>query len=181
MEENIRILGRYVRKLMDDQSIDKELSSEVRRIIQNLEDVELQDMNKKRSPKMVKSLSMNSGMGFPLKTLENIKERSEESSSSSPTFTPRPNVLLKESQEDFLHISENSENMDSGICTPTPPTSSISSTSSSSEEHPLSMCGDVNVKFNGTQQLKSTKHMSLSPTGKSKSFQEVSGEETILK
>lgn len=150
---------------MDDQNTDKELSSEVRRIIQNLEDIELQDMHKKRSPRMVKSLSMNSSLGFPSKPLENITEKMEEA------FTPRPNVLLKESQEDFLHISENSENMDSGIGTPTPPTSSISSTSSS-EEHPLSMCGEVTVKFNGTQQLKSTKAF-LSPTGRSKSFQVV--------
>lgn len=151
---------------MDDQNIETDLSSEVRRIIQNLEDVELQDMHKKRFPRMVKSRSVNSSIGLPSKILENITEKTDE------PFTPRPNVLLKESHEDFLHISENSENMDSGIGTPTPPTSSISSTSSS-EEHPLSMCGEVNVKFNGTQQLKSTKHMAfLSPTGRSKSFQE---------
>uniref|UniRef100_A0A1B0AZR2 Rab-GAP TBC domain-containing protein n=1 Tax=Glossina palpalis gambiensis TaxID=67801 RepID=A0A1B0AZR2_9MUSC len=84
LELTIQTLGRYVTQL-SEQNTDLDVPSEVRRILQHLEDLEKQ----KRKPffterKIGKSASVNSHLGFPLKVLEELNERDEHGSPQKP-------------------------------------------------------------------------------------------------
>ncbi|XP_055375031.1 TBC1 domain family member 4 isoform X2 [Condylostylus longicornis] len=74
LELTIQTLGRYVAQLVERNS-DLDLPSDIRRIIQQLDDIEKQ----RRKPifierKIGKSVSMNSNLGYPLKVLEELNE-----------------------------------------------------------------------------------------------------------
>ncbi|XP_068153122.1 TBC1 domain family member 1 isoform X2 [Drosophila tropicalis] len=80
LELTIQTLGRYIGQLVEHNP-DLELPSEVRRMLQQLDDLERQ----RRKPifterKIGKSISVNSHLGFPLKVLEELTERDEHGS-----------------------------------------------------------------------------------------------------
>ncbi|XP_026839949.1 TBC1 domain family member 4 isoform X1 [Drosophila persimilis] len=80
LELTIQTLGRYVGQLVEHNP-DLELPNEVRRMLQQLDDLERQ----RRRPvfadrKIGKSISVNSHLGFPLKVLEELTERDEHGS-----------------------------------------------------------------------------------------------------
>lgn len=80
LELTIQTLGRYVGQLVEHNP-DLELPNEVRRMLQQLDDLERQ----RRKPifaerKIGKSVSVNSHLGFPLKVLEELTERDEHGS-----------------------------------------------------------------------------------------------------
>ncbi|XP_004519518.1 TBC1 domain family member 4 isoform X3 [Ceratitis capitata] len=80
LELTIQTLGHFVAQLAE-QNIDLELPGDVRRILQQLEDLERQ----RRRPhfterKIGKSVSVNSHLGFPLKVLEELNEKEEHGS-----------------------------------------------------------------------------------------------------
>uniref|UniRef100_A0A1A9X2B1 Rab-GAP TBC domain-containing protein n=1 Tax=Glossina brevipalpis TaxID=37001 RepID=A0A1A9X2B1_9MUSC len=84
LELTIQTLGRHITQT-NEQYTDLEVPSEVRRILQHLEDLEKQ----KRKPffterKIGKSASVNSHLGFPLKVLEELNERDEHGSPQKP-------------------------------------------------------------------------------------------------
>ncbi|KRK03956.1 TBC1 domain family member 4 isoform X2 [Drosophila yakuba] len=77
LELTIQTLGRYVGQLVEHNP-DLELPNEVRRMLQQLDDLDRQ----RRKPifterKIGKSVSVNSHLGFPLKVLEELTERDE--------------------------------------------------------------------------------------------------------
>ncbi|XP_030375909.1 TBC1 domain family member 4 isoform X2 [Scaptodrosophila lebanonensis] len=80
LELTIQTLGRYVGQLVEHNP-ELELPSDVRRMLQQLDDLERQ----RRKPifaerKIGKSISVNSHLGFPLKVLEELSERDEHGS-----------------------------------------------------------------------------------------------------
>ncbi|XP_011179138.1 TBC1 domain family member 4 isoform X3 [Zeugodacus cucurbitae] len=80
LELTIQTLGHFVAQLAE-QNVELELPGDVRRILQQLEDLERQ----RRRPhfterKIGKSVSVNSHLGFPLKVLEELNEREEHGS-----------------------------------------------------------------------------------------------------
>lgn len=88
LELTIQTLGRYVSHLAD-RNLDLEIPQEVRRILQQLDDLERQ----RRRPlfterKIGKSISVNSHLGFPLKVLEELNEKEEHGSPQKTKKTP---------------------------------------------------------------------------------------------
>ncbi|TMW50436.1 hypothetical protein DOY81_004489 [Sarcophaga bullata] len=88
LELTIQTLGRYVAHLAE-RNIDLEIPQEIRRILQQLDDLEKQ----RRKPlfadrKIGKSVSVNSHLGFPLKVLEELNEREEHGSPQKTKKTP---------------------------------------------------------------------------------------------
>lgn len=211
LEITIQTLGRYISQLVD-RNHNLELPADIRRIIQQVETLEIQ----RRKPifverKIGKSVSVNSQMGFPLKVLEELAEKEGEGSPVKKknsyfehTFEQlrqqksgpnRPNQLghLGESMEKDIvikreeiklpeHVEKMINNMkspsdvDSGIGTPVSPPEkrkpidenlspkAIELPSQKLEDmHPLSMCGDVNVRFHGTTQLKTIRPVHSRP------------------
>ncbi|XP_039958813.1 TBC1 domain family member 4 isoform X5 [Bactrocera tryoni] len=80
LELTIQTLGHFVTQLAE-QNVELELPGDVRRILQQLDDLERQ----RRRPhfterKIGKSVSVNSHLGFPLKVLEELNEREEHGS-----------------------------------------------------------------------------------------------------
>ncbi|XP_067615044.1 TBC1 domain family member 4 isoform X2 [Eurosta solidaginis] len=80
LELTIQSLGHFVAQLAE-QNIELELPGDVRRILQQLDDLERQ----RRKPhfaerKIGKSVSFNSHLGFPLKVLEELNEKEEHGS-----------------------------------------------------------------------------------------------------
>nr|XP_036233746.1 TBC1 domain family member 4 isoform X5 [Bactrocera oleae] len=80
LELTIQTLGHFVAQLAE-QNVELELPGDVRRILQQLDDLERQ----RRRPhfterKIGKSVSVNSHLGFPLKVLEELNEREEHGS-----------------------------------------------------------------------------------------------------
>ncbi|XP_019890540.2 TBC1 domain family member 4 isoform X1 [Musca domestica] len=89
LELTIQTLGRYVSHLAE-RNIDLEIPQEVRRILQQLDDLEKQQ---RRRPlfterKIGKSVSVNSHLGFPLKVLEELNEKEEHGSPQKTKKTP---------------------------------------------------------------------------------------------
>ncbi|KAM7361277.1 PTB_TBC1D1_like and TBC domain-containing protein plx isoform 5-T5 [Cochliomyia hominivorax] len=88
LELTIQTLGRYVAHLAE-RNIDLEIPQEIRRILQQLDDLEKQ----RRKPifterKIGKSVSVNSHLGFPLKVLEELNEKEEHGSPQKTKKTP---------------------------------------------------------------------------------------------
>ncbi|XP_073833474.1 PTB_TBC1D1_like and TBC domain-containing protein plx isoform X2 [Musca autumnalis] len=88
LELTIQTLGRYVSHLAE-RNIDLEIPQEVRRVLQQLDDLEKQ----RRRPlfterKIGKSVSVNSHLGFPLKVLEELNEKEEHGSPQKTKKTP---------------------------------------------------------------------------------------------
>ncbi|XP_017466012.1 PREDICTED: TBC1 domain family member 4 isoform X4 [Rhagoletis zephyria] len=80
LELTIQTLGHFVSQLAE-HNVELELPGDVRRILQQLEDLERQ----RRKPhfterKIGKSVSVNSHLGFPLKVLEELSEKEEHGS-----------------------------------------------------------------------------------------------------
>lgn len=97
LELTIQNLGRFVAHVAEC-NIDLELPGEVRRILQQLDDLERQH----RKPlfterKIGKSVSVNSHLGFPLKVLEELNEKEEHGS---------PQKQKKEKTPFFEHTYE---------------------------------------------------------------------------
>lgn len=88
LELTIQTLGRYVAHLAE-RHIDLEIPQEIRRVLQQLDDLERQ----RRKPifaerKIGKSVSVNSHLGFPLKVLEELNEKEEHGSPQKTKKTP---------------------------------------------------------------------------------------------
>ncbi|XP_065357640.1 TBC1 domain family member 4 isoform X2 [Calliphora vicina] len=88
LELTIQTLGRYVSHLAE-RNIDLEIPQEIRRVLQQLDDLERQ----RRKPlfaerKIGKSVSVNSHLGFPLKVLEELNEKEEHGSPQKIKKTP---------------------------------------------------------------------------------------------
>lgn len=88
LELTIQTLGRYVAHLVE-RNIDLEIPQEIRRVLQQLDDLEKQ----RRKPlfaerKIGKSVSVNSHLGFPLKVLEELSEKEEHGSPQKTKKTP---------------------------------------------------------------------------------------------
>lgn len=88
LELTIQNLGRYVAHLAE-RNIDLEIPSEIRRVLQQLDDLDRQ----RRKPlfterKIGKSVSVNSHLGFPLKVLEELNEKEEHGSPQKTKKTP---------------------------------------------------------------------------------------------
>ena len=213
LEVTIQTLGRYVADIFE-RNIDLDLPSDVRRIVQQLDDIEKQ----RKKPifverKLGKSLSVNSNLGYPLKVLEELNERegadaSPIKSKKTPFFentyeqlrqqrsvAQRPNRLLEntnttsnsienqvakyskskseqsipalEKNMESINLAKSPGDIDSGVGTPNSPpeakhqindktesTKLLSFDDIKSDMHPLSVAGEVNVRFNGTTQLK---------------------------
>lgn len=88
----VESLGQYLSQLVD-KNHEIELPGEIRRIVQQIQSIEL--TNPRRKPifvdrKIGKSMSVNSQLGFPLKVLEEQNESLEKdpSSPTKPTKTP---------------------------------------------------------------------------------------------
>ncbi|XP_055908913.1 TBC1 domain family member 1 isoform X2 [Eupeodes corollae] len=80
LELTIQTLGRFIGHVVE-HDLDLDLPSDVRRIIQQLEDIEKQRRRPYFSDRKInKSISVNSHLGFPLKVLEELNEREEGSS-----------------------------------------------------------------------------------------------------
>ncbi|XP_055847242.1 TBC1 domain family member 4 isoform X2 [Episyrphus balteatus] len=80
LELTIQTLGRFVGHIVE-RDVDLELPSDVRRILQQLDDIEKQRRRPYFSDRKInKSISVNSHLGFPLKVLEELNEREEGSS-----------------------------------------------------------------------------------------------------
>nr|NP_730989.2 pollux, isoform D [Drosophila melanogaster]AAN13258.2 pollux, isoform D [Drosophila melanogaster] len=122
LELTIQTLGRYVGQLVEHNP-DLELPNEVRRMLQQLDDLDRQ----RRKPifterKIGKSVSVNSHLGFPLKVLEELTERDELGSpqKQKKEKTPFFEQLRQQQQQHRLNGGGQSSNVgESG--SPTPP------------------------------------------------------------
>ncbi|KAH8248377.1 hypothetical protein KR032_004194 [Drosophila birchii] len=122
LELTIQTLGRYVGQLVEHNP-DLELPNEVRRMLQQLDDLERQ----RRKPifaerKIGKSVSVNSHLGFPLKALEELTERDEHGSpqKQKKEKTPFFEQLRQQQQQHRLNGLQSS-NTSEAATTPTPP------------------------------------------------------------
>ncbi|BFF91605.1 TBC1 domain family member 4 [Drosophila madeirensis] len=103
LELTIQTLGRYVGQLVEHNP-DLELPNEVRRMLQQLDDLERQ----RRRPifadrKIGKSISVNSHLGFQLKVLEELTERDEHGSPQKLKKEKTPFFEQLRQQQQQLH------------------------------------------------------------------------------
>ncbi|KMZ01703.1 TBC1 domain family member 4 isoform X2 [Drosophila simulans] len=122
LELTIQTLGRYVGQLVEHNP-DLELPNEVRRMLQQLDDLDRQ----RRKPifterKIGKSVSVNSHLGFPLKVLEELTERDELGSpqKQKKEKTPFFEQLRQQQQQHRLNGGVQSSNVGESV-SPTPP------------------------------------------------------------
>ncbi|XP_023301430.2 TBC1 domain family member 4 isoform X3 [Lucilia cuprina] len=117
LELTIQTLGRYVSHLAE-RNIDLEIPQEIRRVLQQLDDLERQ----RRKPlfaerKIGKSVSVNSHLGFPLKVLEELNEKEEHGSpqkiKKTPFFENTYEQLRQQRQHQRQHEANNSSGEDS--------------------------------------------------------------------
>lgn len=110
LELTIQTLGRYIGQLVEHNP-DLELPSEVRRMLQQLDDLERQ----RRKPvfadrKIGKSISVNSHLGFPLKVLEELSERDELGSPQKQKKEKTPFFEQLRQQQQQLQQQRNNHN-----------------------------------------------------------------------
>ncbi|XP_044313313.1 TBC1 domain family member 4 isoform X3 [Drosophila rhopaloa] len=120
LELTIQTLGRYVGQLVDHNP-DLELPNEVRRMLQQLDDLERQ----RRKPifterKIGKSISVNSHLGFPLKVLEELTERDEHGSPQKQKKEKTPFFEQLRQQQQQHRLNGQSSNASESV-SPTPP------------------------------------------------------------
>ncbi|KQS38470.1 TBC1 domain family member 4 isoform X2 [Drosophila erecta] len=122
LELTIQTLGRYVGQLVEHNP-DLELPNEVRRMLQQLDDLERQ----RRKPifterKIGKSVSVNSHLGFPLKVLEELTERDELGSpqKQKKEKTPFFEQLRQQQQHQQHRLNGQYSNVGESV-SPTPP------------------------------------------------------------
>ncbi|KAH8381751.1 hypothetical protein KR093_011657 [Drosophila rubida] len=113
LELTIQTLGRYIGQLVEHNP-DLELPSEVRRMLQQLDDLERQ----RRKPifaerKIGKSISVNSHLGFPLKVLEELSERDEHGSPQKQKKEKTPFFEQLRQQQHQLQMQRNHSNQTS--------------------------------------------------------------------
>ncbi|KAH8268317.1 hypothetical protein KR026_004868 [Drosophila bipectinata] len=123
LELTIQTLGRYIGQLVEHNP-DLELPNEVRRMLQQLDDLERQ----RRKPifterKIGKSISVNSHLGFPLKVLEELTERDEHGSPQKQKKEKTPFFeQLRQQQQQLQHNRLNGQSSHaSESVSPTPP------------------------------------------------------------
>ncbi|KAL7729569.1 hypothetical protein ACLKA6_007855 [Drosophila palustris] len=127
LELTIQTLGRYIGQLVEHNP-DLQLPSEVRRMLQQLEDLDRQ----RRKPifterKIGKSISVNSHLGFPLKVLEELSERDEHGSPQKQRKEKTPFFEQLRQQQHQLqqqrNHTANGQPMEAqaGSVSPTPP------------------------------------------------------------
>ncbi|XP_030565188.1 TBC1 domain family member 4 isoform X2 [Drosophila novamexicana] len=124
LELTIQTLGRYIGQLVEHNP-DLELPSEVRRMLQQLDDLERQ----RRKPifaerKIGKSISVNSHLGFPLKVLEELSERDEPGSPQKQKKEKTPFFEQLRQQQQQLQQQRNHTNghPELTVVPPAPPT-----------------------------------------------------------
>ncbi|XP_070073761.1 TBC1 domain family member 1 isoform X2 [Drosophila takahashii] len=120
LELTIQTLGRYVGQLVEHNP-DLELPNEVRRMLQQLDDLERQ----RRKPifterKIGKSISVNSHLGFPLKVLEELTERDEHGSPQKQKKEKTPFFEQLRQQQQQHRLNGQSSNASESL-SPTPP------------------------------------------------------------
>ncbi|XP_017082203.1 TBC1 domain family member 4 isoform X1 [Drosophila eugracilis] len=120
LELTIQTLGRYVGQLVEHNP-DLELPNEVRRMLQQLDDLERQ----RRKPifterKIGKSISVNSHLGFPLKVLEELTERDEHGSPQKQKKEKTPFFEQLRQQQQQHRLNGQSANASESV-SPTPP------------------------------------------------------------
>ncbi|KPU80461.1 uncharacterized protein Dana_GF16342, isoform F [Drosophila ananassae] len=123
LELTIQTLGRYIGQLVEHNP-DLELPNEVRRMLQQLDDLERQ----RRKPifaerKIGKSISVNSHLGFPLKVLEELTERDEHGSPQKQKKEKTPFFEQLRQQQQQLQqnrLNGQSSNANESV-SPTPP------------------------------------------------------------
>ncbi|KAH8344340.1 hypothetical protein KR084_009926 [Drosophila pseudotakahashii] len=120
LELTIQTLGRYVGQLVEHNP-DLELPNEVRRMLQQLDDLERQ----RRKPifterKIGKSISVNSHLGFPLKVLEELTERDELGSPQKQKKEKTPFFEQLRQQQQQHRLNGQSTNASESV-SPTPP------------------------------------------------------------
>ncbi|KAH8382011.1 hypothetical protein KR009_001351 [Drosophila setifemur] len=125
LELTIQTLGRYVGQLVEHNP-DLELPNEVRRMLQQLDDLERQ----RRRPifterKIGKSISVNSHLGFPLKVLEELTERDEHGSPQKQKKEKTPFFeQLRQQQQQLQQHRQNGQSSNANESTsPTGPPS----------------------------------------------------------
>ncbi|XP_017847705.1 TBC1 domain family member 4 isoform X2 [Drosophila busckii] len=127
LELTIQTLGRYIGQLVEVNP-DLELPSEVRRMLQQLDDLDRQ----RRKPifaerKIGKSISVNSHLGFPLKVLEELSERDEPGSPQKQKKEKTPFFEQLRHQQQQHHHQQQQRSQSIGqpelaqTATPTPP------------------------------------------------------------
>ncbi|KRG00533.1 TBC1 domain family member 4 isoform X2 [Drosophila mojavensis] len=127
LELTIQTLGRYIGQLVE-YNPELELPSEVRRMLQQLDDLERQ----RRKPifaerKIGKSVSVNSHLGFPLKVLEELSEKDEHGSpqkqkkEKTPFFEQLRHQQQQLQQQRNTHSNGHPEFHNNSV-SPTPPT-----------------------------------------------------------
>ncbi|XP_034665464.1 TBC1 domain family member 4 isoform X2 [Drosophila subobscura] len=120
LELTIQTLGRYVGQLVEHNP-DLELPNEVRRMLQQLDDLERQ----RRRPifadrKIGKSISVNSHLGFQLKVLEELTERDEHGSPQKLKKEKTPFFeQLRQQQQQLHRMNGQSSNGPAGEPVPT--------------------------------------------------------------
>ncbi|XP_017044221.1 TBC1 domain family member 4 isoform X3 [Drosophila ficusphila] len=119
LELTIQTLGRYVGQLVEHNP-DLELPNEVRRMLQQLDDLERQ----RRKPifterKIGKSISVNSHLGFPLKVLEELTERDELGSPQKQKKEKTP--FFEQLRQQQQHRLNGQSSSASESVSPTPP------------------------------------------------------------
>ncbi|XP_023172961.1 TBC1 domain family member 4 isoform X4 [Drosophila hydei] len=127
LELTIQTLGRYIGQLVD-YNPDLELPNDVRRMLQQLDDLERQ----RRKPifaerKIGKSVSVNSHLGFPLKVLEELSEKDEHGSPQKQKKEKTPFFeQLRHQQQQLQQLRNTHTNGHPEIhpnsVSPTPPT-----------------------------------------------------------
>lgn len=127
LELTIQTLGRYIGQLVE-YNPELELPSEVRRMLQQLDDLERQ----RRKPifaerKIGKSVSVNSHLGFPLKVLEELSEKDEHGSPQKQKKEKTPFFEQLRQQQQQLQQQRNTHNnghteFHNNSVSPTPPT-----------------------------------------------------------
>ncbi|XP_036675229.3 TBC1 domain family member 1 isoform X3 [Drosophila suzukii] len=120
LELTIQTLGRYVGQLVEHNP-DLELPNEVRRMLQQLDDLDRQ----RRKPifterKIGKSISVNSHLGFPLKVLEELTERDEHGSPQKQKKEKTPFFEQLRQQQQQHRLNGQSSNASESV-SPTPP------------------------------------------------------------
>ncbi|XP_032592680.1 TBC1 domain family member 4 isoform X2 [Drosophila grimshawi] len=125
LELTIQTLGRYIGQLVEHNP-DLELPSEVRRMLQQLDDLDRQ----RRKPifaerKINKSISVNSHLGFPLKVVEELSERDEPGSPQKQRKEKTP--FFEQLRQQQQHLQQQRNHSQNGhneplIVLPTPPT-----------------------------------------------------------
>ncbi|XP_034484650.1 TBC1 domain family member 4 isoform X1 [Drosophila innubila] len=125
LELTIQTLGRYIGQLVEHNP-DLELPSEVRRMLQQLDDLDRQ----RRKPifaerKIGKSISVNSHLGFPLKVLEELTERDEHGSPQKQRKEKTPFFEQLRQQQHQLQQQRshtaNGQPQSQAVASPTPP------------------------------------------------------------